>query len=69
MGVVVTCLIHILRKTLIHVYTSTKGTCIYMYTCISAMYGSVQCDAYTHTYMYIHVLKVQYCMYVYINKV
>ena len=35
----------------IHVYihTCTEGMCT------STMYGSVQCDAYTHTY--IHVLK------------
>ena len=29
-----------------YIYTCTEGTCA------STMYGSVQCDAYTHTYMY-----------------
>ena len=33
----------------IHIHTCTKGT---VCTCTSAMYGSVQCNAYTHTYMY-----------------
>ena len=35
-----------------YLYTCTKGMC----TC--TMYDSVQCDAYTHTCTYIHVLKV-----------
>ena len=45
-----------------YLYTCTKGTC----TC--TMYDSTQCDAYTHTCTYIHVLKVcvhVQCMIVY----
>ena len=42
------------KCTYTYIYTCTKGT---VCTCTSTMYGSVQCDVYTHTY--IHVLKVQ----------
>ena len=45
-----------------YIYTCTKGT---VCTCTSTMYGSVQCDAYTHTY--IHVLKGQ-CVHVHVHQ-